>query len=146
MPFDDWARWTLEDPSVPHEGYTIATCGDAYVGIAEFGAKPGGDVLQGGLVGVRRSFRRKGVGLAMHVRAIAYARARGHTRIVTSTAVVNVGMRALYARLGFVRQPDWIQMEWVYPSAGQVPGPASGRVHKDAPVGGQRGRTVVGDL
>ena len=49
----------------------------------------------------------------MHVRAIAYARAHGYARIVTSTAVVNVGMRALYERLGFVRQPDWIQMEKV---------------------------------
>jgi RimJ/RimL family protein N-acetyltransferase len=32
---------------------------------------------------------------------------------VTSTAVVNVAMRALYERLGFARQPDWIQMEKV---------------------------------
>jgi RimJ/RimL family protein N-acetyltransferase len=49
----------------------------------------------------------------MHVRAIAYARAHGYARIVTSTAVVNAAMRALYDRLGFVRQPDWIQMEKV---------------------------------
>jgi RimJ/RimL family protein N-acetyltransferase len=113
MAFGEWAKWTLEDPSVPHEAYILAVSGDEYVGVAEFGERPGSDVLQGGLVGVRRAFRRRGVALAMHVRAIVYARAQGYSRIVTSTAVVNVGMRALYARLGFVREPDWIQMEKV---------------------------------
>jgi ribosomal protein S18 acetylase RimI-like enzyme len=113
MPFPEWAKWTLKDPLVPHDGYVISVCGDQYIGLAEFGIKPGSDVLQGGLVGVKQAFRRKGVALAMHVHAIAYARAHGYARIVTSTAVVNVGMRALYERLGFVRQPDWIQMERV---------------------------------
>ena len=113
MPFREWAKWTLKDPLVPHDGYLISVCGDEYVGLAEFGTTPGSDVLQGGLVGVKRAFRRKGVALAMHVRAIAYARAHGYARIATSTAAANVGMRALYERLGFVRQPDWIQMEKV---------------------------------
>jgi len=114
MPFGEWAKWTLRDPLVPHDGYYIAVCGDEYVGIAEFGTKPGSDVLQGGLVGVKRAFRRRGVALAMHVRALAYARAHGYARIVSSTAAVNVGMRSLYERLCFVRQPDWLQMEKVY--------------------------------
>jgi ribosomal protein S18 acetylase RimI-like enzyme len=113
MAFDEWSKWTLEDPSVPHECYFVAVRGGEYVGIAEFGKGPGSDVLQGGLVGVRRAFRRRGVALAMHVRAIVYARAHGYVRIVSSTATVNVGMRALYQRLGFIRQSDWIQMEKV---------------------------------
>jgi GNAT superfamily N-acetyltransferase len=113
MSFHEWAKWALADPSVPHEGYLIAVCGDEYIGIAEFGQDPGGENLEGGLVGVKRSFRRRGVATAMHVRAIAYARAHAYARIVTSTAVANVAMRALYERLGFVRQPDWIQMEKV---------------------------------
>jgi RimJ/RimL family protein N-acetyltransferase len=81
--------------------------------LAEFGTQPGSDALQGGLVGVRRAFRRQGIALAMHARAIAYAQARGYARIVTSTAAANAGMRAVYERLGFVRQADWIQMEKV---------------------------------
>jgi ribosomal protein S18 acetylase RimI-like enzyme len=113
MPFQEWAKWTLRDPSVPHDGYFVALCEGEYVGLAEFGVKPGTDVLQGGLVGVKRAFRRKGVALALHVRAIAYARAHNYARIVTSTAATNVAMRSLYKGLGFVRQPDWIQMEKV---------------------------------
>jgi GNAT superfamily N-acetyltransferase len=73
----------------------------------------GDDSLRGGLVGVKRAFRRKGVALAMQVRAIAYARENGHPLIKTSTAVINIPMRSVYERLGFVRQPDWIQMEKV---------------------------------
>ena len=113
MDFDEWARWTTREPLVPHEGYFVAVHGDEYVGISEFGRIRGDDSLRGGLVGVKRAFRRKGVALAMQVRAVAYAREQGYALIKTSTAVVNHAMRSLYERLGYLRQPDWIQMEKV---------------------------------
>jgi GNAT superfamily N-acetyltransferase len=113
MPFDDWVNWTIKDPLVPHEGYFIAMHGDEYVGLSEFGKYPDQDGLQGGLVGVKRAYQRRGIALAMQVRGIAYARENGHPIIKTSTGTINKPMFSLYDRLGFVRQPDWIQFEKV---------------------------------
>ncbi len=114
MDFGEWVEWTLRDPLVPHDGYFIAVHGNAYIGICEFGINQGDTTLQAGLVGVNRAFRRQGIALAMHLRAISYARVNGYTRIKTSTAVSNVPMRSLYDRLDFLAQPDWIQLEKVY--------------------------------
>jgi len=111
MAFDEWVEWTLRDPLVAHEGYFIAVCGESYVGISEFGGSGDDDVLRAGLVGVRRSYRGRGIAQAMQVRAINYARTHGHPLIKTSTSVTNRPMLALYGRLGFDPQPDWIQLE-----------------------------------
>jgi GNAT superfamily N-acetyltransferase len=111
MDFNEWAEWTLNDPLVPHDGYIIAVHEDAYVGISEFGLNPSDNSLQAGLVGVKKAFRKQGIALAMHRRAIAYAKKKGYALIKTSTAVGNVPMRSLYDRLGFIPQPDWIQFE-----------------------------------
>jgi len=113
MDFNDWVDWTLKNPLVPHDGYFIAVQGDEYIGISEFGKYRQSDALQAGLVGVKRAFRRRGIALAMQIRGIAYARKNGHPLIKTSSAVGNIPMQSLYERLGFARQPDWIQFEKV---------------------------------
>lgn len=113
MEFAEWAEWTLQDPLVPHDGYIIAVHEDEYIGISEFGINQSDNTLQAGLVGVKKAFRKQGIALAMHLRAISYARRKGYVLIKTSTAISNVPMRSLYERLGFVRQPDWIQLEKV---------------------------------
>jgi GNAT superfamily N-acetyltransferase len=113
MAFGEWVGWTLNDPLVPHEGYIVAVHGDAYIGLSEFGTYREGDALQAGLVGVQRAYRRRGIALAMQIRAIAYAKAIGYPLIKTSTSVTNRPMLSLYTRLGFVPQPDWIQLEKV---------------------------------
>ena len=111
MPVDEWVRWALDYPGLSHDGYFVAVCGEDYVGLGEFARKPDTDVLQAGLTGVKRAFRSKGIALAIQVRAIAFARQSGCSCIETSTSITNVPMRNLYAQLGFVRQPDWLQME-----------------------------------
>jgi GNAT superfamily N-acetyltransferase len=120
MPFPEWVEWTLQDPSVPHDGYFVAVHTGEYVGICEFGINRADNTLQAGLAGVKRAFRGQGIALAMHLRAIAYARRKGHTRNKTGTAVGNVAMRALYDRLGFIAQPDWIQLEKTCQTGGGV--------------------------
>jgi mycothiol synthase len=113
MDFEDWVEWTLKDPLVPHGGYFIAVHKEAYVGLSEFGKYRASDALQAGLVGVKRAYRRRGIALALQLKGIAYARANGHPLIKTSTSVTNRPMLRLYERLGFVPQPDWIQLEKV---------------------------------
>jgi GNAT superfamily N-acetyltransferase len=111
MDFDEWVDWTVNDPMVPHDGYIVAVHDLTYVGLSEFGRCRENDALEAGLVGVRRAYRGLGVALAMQLRAIAFAKAKGHPVIRTSTSVTNQPMLGLYTRLGFVAQPDWIQLE-----------------------------------
>jgi len=113
MDFEEWVDWTLKDPLVPHDGYFIAVHNDEYVGLSEFGKYRASHALQAGLVGVKRAYRRRGIALALQLKGIAYARANGHPLIKTSTSVTNRPMLRLYERLGFVPQPDWIQLEKV---------------------------------
>lgn len=113
MPFDDWKRVMLDDPAVIPEAYLIAVHGDEYVGLSEFGKLPDEDYMIGGLVGVRRAYRNRGVAKALHLPAIGYAQAHGVATIRTSTATVNGAMQAVYRQLGFIAQPDWLQMEKV---------------------------------
>jgi ribosomal protein S18 acetylase RimI-like enzyme len=113
MDFEEWVDWTLRDPLVPHDGYFIAVHKEEYVGLSEFGKYRASDALQAGLVGVKRAYRHRGIALALQLRGIAYARANGHPLIKTSTSVSNRPMLHLYERLGFVPQPDWIQLEKV---------------------------------
>lgn len=67
--------------------------------------------LQTGLTGTRRAHRRRGLALALKLAAIELARGRGAASLWTGNASSNVPMLALNDRLGFVRQPAWIEMK-----------------------------------
>lgn len=66
------------------------------------------DHLDTGLTGVRRAWRRKGIALALKLRAIAYARSVGAPVIRTENATTNQAMLAINEALGFAKQPAWI--------------------------------------
>jgi mycothiol synthase len=108
---NEWAKWGLNDPTILHDAYYIAVCGGEYVGLSELGKDPDNDVLQGGLLGVRRAYRKQGIGLALQLRGIAYGREHGHPVLKTCTAVHNVPMQALFNTLGFARDPEWQQCQ-----------------------------------
>ena len=67
--------------------------------------------IHGGLLGVRRAYRKMGVGLAMQLRGIAYARAHGCPQLKTCTAVQNAPMQAMFNKLGYARDPEWQQCQ-----------------------------------
>jgi mycothiol synthase len=108
--FDEWLTW-LNDPSVLQDAYLIAVQGDEYVGLRELGKYVDGDVLLGGLMGVRRDYRNRGIGLAMQLRGIAYAREHGYRLIKGCTAIQNAPMQTLFNRLGYARAPEWQQCQ-----------------------------------
>jgi len=81
-------------------------CRDEYAGLGEWGKDPDNDVLQGGLLGVRRAYRKQGLGLLLHLRAIAYAREHGCPVLKTCTAIQNAPMQAIFNKLGFARDPE----------------------------------------
>jgi GNAT superfamily N-acetyltransferase len=109
--FDEWIAWGLNDPTILKDAYFVTLRGDEYIGLRELGADPGSDVLQGGLLGVRREYRQQGIGLAMQLRGIAYAREHDYPVLKTCTAVSNAPMQALFNKLGYARDPEWQQCQ-----------------------------------
>lgn len=66
--------------------------------------------LRTGLTGTRRAYRRQGLALTLKLAATELARQRGARSLWTGNATTNVPMLTLNGRLGFVRQPAWIEM------------------------------------
>lgn len=109
--FDEWIQWGLYDPAILCDAYSVAVQGNSYIGLSEWGTEPGSDAILGGLAGVCRTHRRQGIGLALHLRGIAYARKRGYRILKTCTAASNLPMQALFNKLGFTRDPEWLQCQ-----------------------------------
>jgi GNAT superfamily N-acetyltransferase len=109
--FDEWVRWGVYDPVILQDGYCLAVRGDEYVGLREMGAEPGSRVLISGLLGVRREFRRRGIALALELRAIDFALEHGYPLLKTCTAFVNTPMQALFDKLRYDRAPEWLQCQ-----------------------------------
>jgi len=109
--FDEWVAWGLNDPSVIPDAYFIAMHGEKYIGLRELGTYLDSDVLLGSLLGVRREYRGRGIGLALQLRGIAYAREHGFRLLKTCTAVQNAPMQALFSKLGYRRDPEWQQCQ-----------------------------------
>jgi mycothiol synthase len=109
--FEEWLGWGLNDPAILQDAYFIAVKGDEYIGLRELGKYPDGDMLLGSLLGVRRAYRENGVGLAMQLRSIAYASEHGYALLKTCTALQNAPMQSLFNKLGFERDPEWLQCQ-----------------------------------
>lgn len=108
---DEWIQWGLYDPTILPDAYFIAICGDEYIGLRELGKDPDHNVLLGGLLGVRRTYRQQNIGLAMQLRGIAYAKKHGYPKLKTCTAIHNHPMQALFNKLGYKRGPEWLQCQ-----------------------------------
>lgn len=108
-PFEDWLRTNVESPQALPEGYFIAMDAERYVGSASL-LRVSTDV-RAGVTAVLPSHRRRGIALALKLMTIAYARAIGSERIVTSVTEPNVAMLALNERLGFRRTRSWAGYE-----------------------------------
>lgn len=68
--------------------------------------------LNTGLTGTRRAWRRRGLALALKLRAIRLARERGVREIWTGNATTNAPMLAINDRLGFRPRPAYVEMKW----------------------------------
>lgn len=98
----------LSGPSFIPDGYFIAIHDGHYLGLSNFWGTYGDRIIRTGLTGVRRSYRRKGIALALKLRSIACAKEQGYSTIETDNASTNKPMLAINERLGFIQQPAWI--------------------------------------
>ena len=109
--FEEWVQWGLHDPAILKDAYFIVVIKDEYIALSEWGKDRDDDVLQGGLLGVRRAYRKLGIAKAMMVRGILYAQEQGYPVLKTCTAIQNLPMQRLFNTLGFARDPEWIQCQ-----------------------------------
>jgi mycothiol synthase len=109
--FDQYVAYAITGPSALPDGFCVAVKGDEFVGLSHILVSEKGVSLYQGLTGVKPRYRRMGIGLAMKIRGIAYARAHGYTLIMAENDAKNIPMLAMNERLGFVRKPNLITFE-----------------------------------
>lgn len=110
LDFDYWVEHRLNRPNRLHEGSFVAVDGGDYVGYTSLSTWSLPGVLDTGITGVRRSHRRRGIAMAVKLRALEYAKRTGAREVRTWNATTNQGMLAINIRLGFQRQPAWIEL------------------------------------
>lgn len=100
-PYDEWIHWSYREPFDPALWF-IATDGDEIAGIALCRPERGGDFNVGwvNILGVRKPWRRRGLGKALLEHAFREFRARGKTRAGLGVDGRNEEALALYGRAG----------------------------------------------
>lgn len=117
--YEDFAH-RLTEPGFFPEGVLLAVTavpsGAAHgevVALSEhYRSDAGPHRLDTGLTGTRRAWRRRGLALALKVRALTLAGELGVREVWTSNASSNGPMLTLNARLGFRPRPAWTQYRW----------------------------------
>lgn len=104
--FEQWRAFEVERPSRSPELCFVALRGDEVVGYASVDVMPG--VAFHGLTGVKRSWRRQGVGRALKAAQISAAKRAGLPRLATESAELNLPMRRLNESLGYRPAPGVI--------------------------------------
>jgi GNAT superfamily N-acetyltransferase len=107
--YERWLAQEVQHPRVSLDAFFLAKQGDFYLGesaLKRSESEP--DVLWQQLTAVHREFQGHGVATALKLRTIAYAIAYGFREIRTFNSSVNGPMLAINTKLGFIRQPAWI--------------------------------------
>jgi GNAT superfamily N-acetyltransferase len=108
VPYAWFEERVLNHPKLLPGGLLVAVHKGDYAGMTALmkGAKD--RQLDTDLTGVKNSYRRKGIALALKLRAIEYARLHNYTAIHTWVAASNQGMLAINHKLGFSPRPAWL--------------------------------------
>jgi GNAT superfamily N-acetyltransferase len=118
----------LEMPHfLPDATFVAIDANGRYVGFSNlFANLSDPECINTGLTGVRRENRRQGIAMALKVRAVEYAKSVGAKRIRTSNETGNQGMLHINERLGFVKQPAWLNLVCRLKKNGETSGTVKG--------------------
>ena len=108
---DKYIEYAITGPFALPEGFFVAVKGDEFIGLSHVLLSQKDTILFQGLTGVKSPYRRQGIGLALKVRVIKYARIAGYTIIKAENDAQNSPMLAMNERLGYVRHSDLITFE-----------------------------------
>jgi mycothiol synthase len=100
-PFDEWVHWSYREPFHPKLWF-LALDGDEIAGVALCRPERGGDMSLGwvNILGVRKPWRRRGLGLALLQHAFREFRVHGKTEAGLGVDGRNEDALALYSRAG----------------------------------------------
>lgn len=107
--YEDWEKWVFGSNYFLSEGnfYAVDTRTGEYVAQSNLW-KTDGDYLHVGMTGTRRAYRRKGLALALKLRAIQFAKDTGVKELRTGNESNNQAMLSINEGMGFVKQPMWM--------------------------------------
>lgn len=108
---EKYVEFAITGPNAIPEAFFVAVKGEEYIGLSHLQSMEKGVSLYQYLTGVKPAYRRLGIGLAMKLRCINYARATGHATIKTENDAKNLPMLAMNHKLGYIRKPDLITFE-----------------------------------
>ncbi len=99
----------VEDELRLPEAYFVAVSAGEYIGLCSLlPPAKGNAVLTIAMTGVKRSYRGRGIALALKLHAIRYAKAHSYRALRTWNDSVNEGILRHNTCLGFSRDPAWI--------------------------------------
>ncbi len=106
--FADYCKWVFESSYFLRQGFFVAIdkASGAYVATSGLW-KTDGDYLSIGLTGTRRAYRRKGLALALKLKATQFAKEYGAKELRTGNESNNRAMLSINEGMGFVKQPIW---------------------------------------
>lgn len=108
-PYENWLESMQTDKNLMPDGYFLAVHAGQVVALSQLWGTGEADVLNTGLTATRREYRRLGLALELKLRAVAYAKAHGYREIRTGNESNNRAMLSINERLGFVKQPAWVE-------------------------------------
>ncbi len=124
---EQYVEYAIKGPYALPDGFFVAVKGNDYIGLSHVLLREKGVSLYQGLTGVKPQYRRLGIGLAMKVRAIAYAKATGYCTILAENDAKNTPMLSMNEKLGYIRKPDLITFENQLQSNGRFDSSGSGK-------------------